>query len=222
MPDQKKSQTRVTSAKEVVAPDPDQLKALVKQVQLLQLQLDNKLKEDKGLAPVPADGSLQRFYSGKGAVHHDLFKLKVENMTKDFSWRKDDPDYVDMEHCHIFHTVDSSGKEQLYSSAVGGHFHKMETSVKDGVPVVTCVSGPLEWKSVKRGRHSIRVAVPVFKGKFRDFEAIEPSLPVDEHKHDCLYMRSEKIQLRRINVEATKLITENAALTSKPKGLDMA
>lgn len=221
MPEQKAKEPGVLKASAKSSAQNDELKELKKTVELLKLQLENQQRMANKEAIVPEDGSRQRFYSNKGEVDHDLFKLKVESMMKNVSWTKEEPDYRPVEHCHMFHTIDSSGKPQKYSTAQGGHFHEMEVVYKDGVPEVVCKSGPLEWVWIKRGKRRIKVARPIFDGLFRDFDSENPKIPVDVHKHEVQYIKSDRIALRRINEEAQVLIAKNAALTTKPKDLDL-
>lgn len=211
---------QVKAKKPTAKKEDDEIKELKKQLLLMQAQMENQIRIQNNQAPVPQDGSMQRMYSGQGTVDHDLFKLEVAKMTKDISWNAV-PDYRFVEHCHFFHTVDSSGKKQKYSTATGGHFHEMKVSEKDGVPVVECVSGPLEWRWVKRGNKKFKKAVPVLEGKYLDFENENPSQPADIHVHDTSYVKSDKIELRRVNAEAVKLVTDNAQLTAKPRDLDV-
>jgi hypothetical protein len=129
-----------------------------------------------------------RVYKGTQELDHDLFKLKVGTMLKDISFT-DMPDLVKIEHCHIFHTIDSNGKKQHECNAVGGHTHSVEVVETDGVP--SLVVGPASrWtrQRVKGGR-MIRVLTPIEH---------------DDHTHDWEYLGSERIRLRENNMEFAK------------------
>lgn len=170
-----------------------------------------KKKFDKKLEVVSDHVSREdgRVFVENVKIYHDLWKLEVEAMEKNISWN-DVPDYQKVEHCHFFHTFDSSGKAQKFCVPVGGHFHEMEVIEEPGkMPKIVCKSGPLKWsrKKNKRTGRMERVLVP-----FND---------VDEHKHETIYLHSKQVETRKINAEATKLIGKNAALVQKPAGLDM-
>ncbi len=130
-----------------------------------------------------------RVYKGEQVLDHDLFKLLPATMMKNVSYT-DKPDYAKIEHCHIFHTIDSSGKRQDACNAVGGHLHLVTvTHNYAGVPSLE-VSGPVRYvKQKNRGVYS-RVAVP---------------MEDDTHTHEVQYLGSEKIQMRKPNMEFAKL-----------------
>lgn len=131
----------------------------------------------------------QRVYKSTQEVDHDLFKLRPATMQKNVSF-SEIPQYEPIEHCHIFHTVDSNGTRQETCNAVGGHFHKMEVVQNaDGVPTVRC-SKPMRWVQKKvNGR----------------FQKMLEEFSDDKHTHDVQYLGSEKIKLRETNMEAAKL-----------------
>jgi len=153
-----------------------------------------------------------RVFSGKALIFHDLFKLTVAKMKKNMSWQPIPADeYTEIEHVHFFHTYDSSGRKQEHSTSVGGHFHIMKVvQNEDGVPTVKCDSGPVKYirQKNKFSKRYERVLVPVND--------------VDKHTHDSIYLQSNELSVRKINEEAAKVIGSNAALTQKPKGLDLA
>lgn len=145
-----------------------------------------------------------RVYKGTRTVDHDLFKLEVAKMAKNVSFT-DIPQVEFFEHCHIFHTVDSSGRKQDASNAVGGHHHDITVSMSEsGVPELK-VSQPRKWVKKKiKGRFQ-RLSVPI---RLDNEEGGE----VDTHTHAVRYMGSERIQLRDTNVEFAKF---ESAIRSK-------
>jgi len=152
-----------------------------------------------------------RVFSDDKKIFHDLFKLLVAKMYKNLSWQPiPEDEYTAIEHCHFFHTFDSSGKKQVHSTSVGGHFHIMEIIEEEGkTPKVLCKSGPLKYirKKNRKTRKYERVAVPVNE--------------VDTHKHTVVYLQSNVLKFRKINDEAVKVIGKNAQLATKPTGLDV-
>jgi len=144
----------------------------------------------------------QRVFKHMDKVHHDLYKLEVAKMAKKIGLGSfedmDDPAIWQwVEHCHFFHTVDSNGRLQFYSTQIGGHFHEMEIIPQgdDQPPILKCVSGPLVWGRVKR------------KGKF-----VKEAIPVsgDDHTHDITYLRSEVVERRVLNSAAALVETAGA------------
>jgi len=147
-----------------------------------------------------------RVYNNQGLeIESDTFKLQVANMQKDMSWN-DAPMIVEMEHTHAFHTVDSDGKVHEYSTAIGGHFHKMKVEPQeDGIPTVTCVSGPL---------HFVKKRV---KGKW--VKAVEPISGDDHHTHNVQYVKSTKVNMRQASPAAISVITNDAQRTAPIPGV---
>jgi|GEM_PF-2809927 len=175
---------------------------------------DNKeASQSKSPKPAPKKAvktqGIKRNYSKVKAIQHDCFKLEPAEMAKNMSWIKKEPRYEFFEHCHTFHSFDSQGRKQFYSTPIGGHFHKMEFIEHDeGHIEAKCVSGPLHWKNVwndQTERHE-RQAVPVN--------------PRDKHTHEVTYIHSEKIVKRKINMDAAKLLQANSKLTEVPDGTE--
>lgn len=143
-----------------------------------------------------------RVMKGEAEIYHDLFKLSPSTMLRDVGYTGS-PNLIPLEHCHIFHTVDSNGRKQEACSPVGGHFHFIKIiGEKDGVPQLE-ISKPKKWvmKRVKGMKKPKRVAVDVVFGEAFDGEHQDS----DDHSHEYEYIRSEKIKLRVPNIEAIKL-----------------
>jgi hypothetical protein len=150
-------------------------------------------------ARTQAPDASPRVYRNSQIIEHDLFKLNVATMRKNISFT-DVPEYAQIEHVHIFHTVDSNGNRQTSCTSVGGHHHDIEVlpAVNGGVPHIR-VSGPKKWVRVKRkGRVSVPVSAPDEPGTEHDQKG-------DFHTHKVTYLGSEKIQLRVANMEFAKL-----------------
>jgi len=143
-----------------------------------------------------------RVFKGSQELPHDLFKLKVASMKRNVSYT-DVPIIDHIEHVHIFHTIDSSGKRQTESTPVGGHFHQIEVH-HNAMGVPHLVVGPaMKWvkKRVKGQRKAKRVAVPV------RWQIGEDEWETDNHTHQSEYLGSEMIHLRKSNPEAAKAET---------------
>lgn len=135
------------------------------------------------------------FGQGKKLIH-DLFKLSVAKMRRNDSWNEERPIYIELEHCHIFHTIDSSGRKQDTCSPVGGHHHKMTVTYSaDGAPTVTC-SPAMKYVRKRVNGENTRVLVEIED---------------DDHTHEVEYIRSEEIEPRRVSAEWIKLQSEMIA-----------
>lgn len=148
---------------------------------------------------------VERVYSTGQDIDHDLFKLESAEMLKNIS-SLPPPTFEPTAHCHFFHTVDSDGRKQELCAAVGGHFHKMEVINTGGVPIVKC-GPPIKWGTYKdRYGNQTRALV-----RFLDD---------DNHTHEVRYLKSEKIKLRSVSIEATKIVAADAnRISGMPSGV---
>jgi len=139
------------------------------------------LMEDLDMETTTERAAPKRIYKGEVEIDHDLFKLEVSNMRKNISINEEAPVYAGVEHCHFYHSYDSSGKKQVACAPIAGHTHLVEMYMsEDGT--INAKVGPAV---VKQG------------GKYVPFKH-------DSHTHDATYMRSERITVRQVNAEATK------------------
>ena len=120
---------------------------------------DEPAEENTPVAVKP----MARVYKGTTEIDHDLYKLGVSKMKRNVGLNGA-VEIIELEHCHIFHTVDSNGRPQTTCSPVGGHHHEIEVIPQaDGVPLIK-MSGPRKWiKKRVRGKLQ-RVSVPVRLG----------------------------------------------------------
>jgi hypothetical protein len=154
--------------------------------------------------PLPA-GAIPRVYAGSQTVDHDVYKLTPVDLVRDVSF-SEHPLLESVPHAHFFHTIDSDGRKQEYSTPAGGHFHIMKvTQVQGGAPIVECASGPM---------HIVRKKV---KGRW--VKVAEPVSEHDDHTHPVQYLRSERIQLRAVNAHAIALQTADAQKGAPVDGL---
>lgn len=145
---------------------------------------------------VPKFERKQRVYRGTQEFDHDLFKLLPAKLVRNNGYDDENPILVEIEHSHIFHTVDSNGKKQDACCPIGGHFHMVKiVGEKEGVPVLE-ISAPKKWVMKKvpgRGPKPVRVAADVFIGGEQD-----------EHIHEYEYRGSERLKPRKTNMDALK------------------
>lgn len=133
----------------------------------------------------------KRIFKDQMVVTTDLFKMAPAQMKKNTSYKKFQPELMDLEHCHIFRTVDSRGKVQTSSTAVGGHFHDVEVSIdQDGSFVLKC-SEPyhIVTKTTKTGMTKKEKVPVTFEDGNRDV------ILKDTHTHEFQYIRSEELHL---------------------------
>jgi hypothetical protein len=131
----------------------------------------------------------KRVFKDQMTVTHDLFKLLPATMKKNVSYKKFQPELVEMEHAHIFHTVDSRGKKQTSCSAVGGHFHDVEVTVAaDGSFHLIC-SEPyhIVTKTTKTGMTKKEKVHVSFEDGNNDI------IIKDTHTHEFEYKGSEEL-----------------------------
>jgi len=134
------------------------------------------MAEQKSKPAEVKQAPIQRNYTKDMNIDSDLFKLEVSNLMKNVSYDETRPILVPVEHCHFFRTFDSSGKKQTTSNAVGGHYHNVTICVDD--------EGNLSGK-----------CGPAMGSKI-----------ADDHIHNVSYIRSNELELRKVNPKASQFI----------------
>lgn len=134
----------------------------------------------------------KRVFSSQKEFVHDLFKFEVAKFKKNIAIDGYEPEYIDAEHVHFFHSITSDGKPQTRTNSVGGHFHKVKLTPQTNgqPPLVECLSGPL--KEVVKIQYGKRIKTEV------------PFNDVDTHTHEVKYEKSNVIVERIRNIEAAK------------------
>lgn len=158
--------------------------------------------EMTGATEAPEFKRQKRVYKNEQKLIHDLFKLLPANVLQDHGF-ENSPMIVRMEHSHLFHTIDSSGRPQKTCVPIGGHFHFVEVVPQaNGAPGLR-ISTPKKWvqKKIRGSKNTERVAVDVM---MQDGS-------IDNHVHDFEYIGSEEITMRKVNMEAVKYESEVAA-----------
>lgn len=148
--------------------------------------------------PLPgrSGNTVQRFQRGSKEVEHDLFKLKVAKMIRNFSWIWRKPMLSEIEHVHHFHSVnDTTLQPNKTCSPVGNHHHEctVDWTKKgpDGVGPLVTVGPPLRMgvKKIGGGR-TIRKAEPIVYERLNENNG-ELERIVDTHTHEVEYLGSE-------------------------------
>lgn len=130
-------------------------------------------------------------YKGTQKFRHDLFRLEPKSLLRNKSFKAKEVKLESISHTHFFHTFDSNGKPQQYSTPTGGHFHEVKWEVgADGELVATC--GPaLRTVYEKRGSMQRKKVVRV---KWENqYDENLPDMVEDNHTHDVTYLWSEEL-----------------------------
>lgn len=142
---------------------------------------------DEPFSEAPATPA--RRMKGATEVFHDLFKLQPASFKKilgvaDARLLRTNPNGVrmaDVEHCHFFHSVDSNGRPQKYSSSIGSHCHEIKIELNDDGSFVAECGPPLR--------------------KFGN-SRVEMGESYDKHTHEIVYVESEQFKARVANQDA--------------------
>lgn len=124
---------------------------------------------------------IKRIYNDGMHFDSDLFKLEVANMLKNIGYDDKDPVLKNVEHCHFYRTIDSNGRKQNRSSFVGGHTHDVIVKVNENNELVA-------------------ECAPATGTKFND-----------RHTHETTYLKSDAIEKRRMNKDASEFIAKISA-----------
>jgi hypothetical protein len=159
--------------------------------------------------PAKDNQQLKRTFSRTAEIIHDLFKLMPAKARKNIAYKDTYDEYIDVEHAHFYHSVDSAGNPQDTSVPIAGHFHVLEvvTPATDDTPAVLKCSPPMKWvkkRNRTNGRFE-RVAIPVGEH--------------DTHTHTVAYLKSEKYTPRVVNPAAQQFIHSQPLITP-PSSLD--
>lgn len=136
------------------------------------------------------------FKNNKEHIHH-LFKAEVAKCKKNMSWQKGVVQIEEVEHCHFFHTINSQGIEQTYTSPIAGHFHKITWKTdSEGNLIAEC--GPaLHKRMVKKPNGEQKTKIEEIK--FHDGMSDDGAEYIkDNHTHIMTYKGSEIITKKSV------------------------
>lgn len=140
------------------------------------------------------------------------YKLEVSKFQKNLAVQKDEEaQFIGVDHCHFFHTIDHRGNIQTTSTHTGGHYHNIIVvdpgDEKNGIAPTYRCSGPMKKIRKKNARKQwVTVEVP----------AEDPE--IDQHTHDMNYLKSDPWSPRRVNPEFVKYSSMVAQKASAPPG----
>ena len=134
---------------------------------------------------------------------HDLFKLELSRMKKNMSYKENRPIIEEIEHCHFFHSITNKGTRNDFCQPVGGHFHKVETSIDDEGNVVAKCGPPLKKETVrlKTGKY-IKKIMSIEYPSVNENTGEERNI-IDDHTHSVVYLNSEMVSESRTRAQHT-------------------
>ena len=163
------------------------------------------------------------------SFEHDLFKLSVATFKRNVSYKYLQPEIIEAEHVHFFHSKNSKGAPQKYCHAVGGHFHEVTVDWDTGK--ATC--GPaLTRRTIKIPNTSRSITrIGTVKWDAINMDTGDQSEIVDDHTHEVEYIRTEVISEQTVRdihekdraqvgplVNSERLATQGAALQKLKQG----
>lgn len=160
---------------------------------------------------------------GQSLITSHTFQLQQTAFPKNIALDNHPPEYIKTEHCHFFHSKDSSGKTHTYSSPVGGHFHEIEIRPNPNgqhlPPVAVCKSGPLKW-AVKKDQYGRKkkIVVPAWPTVETDNEEVQWAA---EHKHKMMYLKTTQVRSRKISGHATQALSQLDKAPPVPEGVQV-
>lgn len=152
----------------------------------------------------------QIVWKGAQEFRHDLVRLSLANMKKNVSYIKFQPKLEEIPHVHHFHSHDMKGREMIYSSPVGGHFHEVkidwENGNPDGTPKISV--GPA-LRSIQKKMRNGKMRTIIEKVRYASGHTDSDDIPeeqdpmeivylYDDHTHAGEYKRSEMISQAKI------------------------
>jgi len=155
---------------------------------------------------------------------HDVFKSDVRDFLKNTSFKAGQISIEKVQHSHIFHTIDSRGKELQLTDTVGGHFHEVKVEVDEN-GYLKAVCGPAmvrENIKTRSGLAKIKISPLRFHDEYNDKDI------VDDHSHEFTYLRSEMINVgnRSTPANATAFLQQmkqmNATSYTDPNDKDVS
>jgi len=149
----------------------------------------------KGVRDAP---KAKRFFKGDTEQISDTWRLEEAKFIR----RKDksnpqDPEWELRKHKHFFRTFDSSGRKQVKSCAVGGHWHE------------------ITWHENANGELVAECGPAIFRKDTTKGLAKRFLRPEDKHTHTMTFMGSDMIRRREYNIDAQKFINAYQAFSAE-------
>lgn len=144
-----------------------------------------------------------------GLQWHHLYKADLRKAKKNIDFRANMVNLVDMEHVHFFHSINSQGKTQKYTNAVGGHFHEITTYVDDKGNMKARCGEALRYIDRRKPDGSVRKVLQ--KVEFYDgMDGMNGRTYPDDHIHQVDYIASEEIEIKK----------RGSVIETKPKNIE--
>lgn len=150
----------------------------------------------KSNVPMSAAASAQpkiRIRNQQVIVHH-LFKTMISKFLKDLSFGSENMRIDQIEHVHHYHSVNSMGHAQKYTTMVGGHFHEVHWNVDPATGDIVAKCGPALKKVVKNTPRGTKTSVEPLKFYNKEHDQHF----VDDHTHEITYVGSDELSIANI------------------------
>lgn len=156
--------------------------------------------------------------SGSRTMLHHLFRGQLAEFLKNRSFKPGNPDITKVPHQHFFHTINSAGRPQKFTAAVGGHFHEVQWRINKLTGELEAECGPPLKKVAFTGPDGLTQYenVPV---EFKDTTGSmgkRGAIIVDSHTHEMTYEKTDEISPDKIRA------TQTANRVAVSDGLDHA
>jgi len=144
-------------------------------------------------------------------ILHHVWKGLVSKLLKDLSFGNEEPKIDQIEHVHHYHSVNSMGHPQKYTTMVGGHFHEVSWSIdsKSGEP--TAKFGPALKKIIKNTPRGTKTSVEPMKF----YNKANDQWFHDTHTHEAIYLGSD--ELSTSHVQEIQRSNANFIQSQEPK-----
>lgn len=168
--------------------------------------------------PQPGPVTPKYNMSGSRTMLHHLFRAQLADFLKNRSFKPGNPDITKVPHQHFFHTINSSGRAQRYTAAVGGHFHEVTWEINPRTGELEAKCGPPLKKVAFSGPDGLTQYenVPVEWKDTTGSMGKRGATIIDNHVHVMTYEKTDEISPDKIRA------TQTANRAAVSDGLDSA
>lgn len=147
-------------------------------------------------------------------IYHHLFKADLKNMLKNLAFGGAPAKLEEIPHVHHFHSINSMGHQQKYTTMVGGHCHAVTWEIDaQGNYLAKC--GPALKKVVRasaRGNKTTYEPI-MFKAESADGHFVNIK---DDHVHEMEYRGSDELSVANIQAIQQKNAQMLSAMAPRP------
>jgi len=125
-------------------------------------------------------------------IFHHLFKASLGFFKRNMSWQVGILKMESIEHVHFYHSVNSLGMKQQWTTEVGGHFHEVKYEVVNGLPTAIC--GPAIKRETRKTPSGDKVKIVPLKWSSVNGEG-DTEFITDDHTHEMEYRGTDELTL---------------------------